>query len=42
MERIQQLKIPASHAKNISPDQVKIMYYLTTRGEFALSPHSLL
>lgn len=42
MERLQQLKIPASHAKNISPDQVKIMYYLTTRGEFALSPHSLI
>ena len=40
--RLQQLKIPTSHAKNISPDQVKNIYYLTTRGGFALSPHSLL
>ena len=42
MERLQQLKIPTSHAKYILPDQVTNIYYLTARGGFALSPHSLL
>ena len=32
IERLQKLKIPTSHAKNISPDQVKNIYYLTARG----------
>ena len=36
MERLQQLKIPTSHAKYILPDQVTNIYYLTARGGFAL------
>ena len=42
IERLHKLKIPTSYAKNISPDQVKNIYYLTARGGFALFPHSLL
>ena len=42
MERFQQLKIPASHAKYTSPDQVKNIYYLIARGGLPLFPHSLL
>ena len=42
MERFQQLKIPASHAKYTSPDQVKNIHYLTARGGLPLFPHSLL